>query len=78
MGADYGTSEEHQPLEDNGAGVAAMLEVARNYMMVTGLAGSHKRVHTVVFAAFDLNTREYVSTNSFLYYKLPPATLSFL
>lgn len=61
VGADYDTSLHHHPLEDNGAGVAALLEVARNYMAATGPQGDFTRSSTVIFVAFDLNTKEYVS-----------------
>lgn len=59
VGADYDTSLQHHPMEDNGAGVAAMLEVARNYMAATGPQGHYTRNSTVIFVAFDLNTKEY-------------------
>lgn len=81
LGADYDTSTEQSPLEDNGAGVAAMLEVARNYMLETGPEGSHRRVNTVVFVAFDLNTKEYVSSVTiprFLIPKFYPNLYAFL
>ncbi|KAK8381417.1 hypothetical protein O3P69_018473 [Scylla paramamosain] len=61
VGADYDTSLRHNPLEDNGAGVAAMLEVARNYMKETQPEGHFTRNRTVIFVAFDLNTKEYRS-----------------
>lgn len=62
VGADYGTSLVHSPLEDNGAGVAVMLEVARNFMEQMGSKGAFTQVKTVVFVGFDLNTKEYVSS----------------
>lgn len=61
VGADYDTALNRHPLEDNGAGVGAMLEVARNYMAATGPDGVFTRNSTVIFVAFDLNTQEYVS-----------------
>ncbi|XP_050709030.1 uncharacterized protein LOC126993904 [Eriocheir sinensis] len=59
VGADYDTALNRHPLEDNGAGVGAMLEVARNYMAATGPDGVFTRNSTVIFVAFDLNTQEY-------------------
>ncbi|XP_071521773.1 uncharacterized protein [Panulirus ornatus] len=59
VGADYGTSLVRSPLEDNGAGVAVMLEVARSFMEQMGPKGAFTQIKTVVFAAFDMNTREY-------------------
>ncbi|KAK3882331.1 hypothetical protein Pcinc_013281 [Petrolisthes cinctipes] len=64
VGADYDTSMEHHPLEDNGAGVGVMLETARNYMAATNPVSLDQpapfaALKTVIFVAFDLNTREY-------------------
>lgn len=64
VGADYDTSLQSNPLEDNGAGVAAMLEVARNYMEETEPWGHFTRNRTVIFVAFDLNTKEYRKDSS--------------
>lgn len=59
VGADYDTPLQSLPLEDNGAGVAALLEVARHYMHETGAEGSFERLNTVIFVAFDLNVKAY-------------------
>lgn len=75
VGADYDTTMEHHPLEDNGAGVGVMLETARNYMAATNPASTDQpapfaAVKTVIFVAFDLNTRKYVGfsiTYSFVF-----------
>ncbi|XP_063604919.1 uncharacterized protein LOC134780240 [Penaeus indicus] len=59
VGADYDTAPQSSPLEDNGAGVAALLEVARHFMHVTGANGLFQRLNTVIFVAFDLNVKAY-------------------
>nr|XP_045585458.1 uncharacterized protein LOC123747344 [Procambarus clarkii]XP_045585459.1 uncharacterized protein LOC123747344 [Procambarus clarkii] len=60
VGADYDSNLEQSPLENNGAGVAAMLEVAGSYMAAT--RQQYRRASTVLFVAFDLNTKEYENT----------------
>ncbi|XP_042882064.1 uncharacterized protein LOC122264248 [Penaeus japonicus] len=59
VGADYDTPLQSSPLEDNGAGVAALLEVARHFMHETARGGSFEQLNTVVFVAFDLNVKTY-------------------
>ncbi|KAK8744960.1 hypothetical protein OTU49_000371 [Cherax quadricarinatus] len=71
VGADYDSTLEESPLENNGAGVAALLEIARNYMRMTGPGELYRRVKTVLFVAFDLNTREYANAQSDFRYGLP-------
>ncbi|KAG7161919.1 uncharacterized protein LOC121874481 [Homarus americanus] len=61
VGADYDTTPQQSPLENNGGGVATMLEVARMYMNSTGPGRELKRRGTVLFVAFDLNTIEYAA-----------------
>ncbi|XP_042890145.1 uncharacterized protein LOC122265059 [Penaeus japonicus] len=61
VGADYDSGLQDSPLENNGAGVAALLEVARLYTQQTAAEGSFVQDRTVVFVAFDMNLKEYVS-----------------
>lgn len=59
VGADYDTGAHGSPLEDNGAGVAVLLEVARLFVQQTGVGGAFEQLGSVVFVAFDGNTKEY-------------------
>ncbi|XP_047481401.1 uncharacterized protein LOC125033740 isoform X2 [Penaeus chinensis] len=65
VGADYDTGVQDSPLEDNGAGVAALLEVARLFMQQTAVAGGFfERLSSVIFVTFDLNAKEYGSSQT--------------
>lgn len=59
IGADYDTNTKDNPMFNNGAGVAAMLETARMFMHNTHWSGEYMQNYTTVFVAFDLNTREH-------------------
>ncbi|XP_068244308.1 uncharacterized protein YfbL-like [Palaemon carinicauda] len=60
IGADVDTTvSQTSPLEDNGAGVAALLEIARNYTQQYYLNKNNNATGTVLFVAFDINTKEY-------------------
>lgn len=59
VGADYDTNGLDEPMFTNGAGVAAMLEVARLFMHNTRWTGLYWQNFTTIFVAFDLNTREH-------------------
>ncbi|XP_063598752.1 uncharacterized protein LOC134775233 isoform X2 [Penaeus indicus] len=65
VGADYDTGVHNSPLEDNGAGVTALLEVARLFMQQTAVVGgSFEQLSSVIFVAFDLNAKEYGSSQT--------------
>ncbi|XP_064098954.1 uncharacterized protein LOC135210087 [Macrobrachium nipponense] len=60
VGADFDTTvSQKSPLEDNGAGIAALLEVARLYMDQYHSNELNNVTGTVLFVAFDINTVEY-------------------
>ena len=61
VGADYDTMQAPpSAISNNGAGVASLIEIARVY---NGLIRTPDFAanYTVIFVAFDLNTREHVS-----------------
>ncbi|XP_066985722.1 uncharacterized protein [Macrobrachium rosenbergii] len=65
VGADFDTTvSQKSPLEDNGAGIAALLEIARLYMEQYHSDELHNVTGTVLFVAFDINTIEYEGKTS--------------
>jgi len=63
VGADYdstGTELNKQPLRNNGAGISLLIEAARAYEDSWRWKGWATN-YSVVFVAFDLNTREQVT-----------------
>ncbi|KAK4315691.1 hypothetical protein Pmani_013090 [Petrolisthes manimaculis] len=61
VGADYDTSGTDDPMYNNGAGIAVMLEAAYQFYFNTHWSGMYVLNYTTIFVAFDLNTREHVS-----------------
>lgn len=59
VGADYDTNGWDDPLYNNGAGLAAMLETARLFMHNSRWSGQYVQNFTTIFVAFDLNTKEH-------------------
>ncbi|XP_042234552.1 uncharacterized protein LOC121874480 [Homarus americanus] len=59
VGADYDTSGLKNPMFDNGAGVAALLETARLFTHNTRWSGVYTQNFTTIFVAYDLNTKEH-------------------
>lgn len=70
IGADYDT---HRPLcretddngcleyfQNNGVGVAAMLEIARLFDYNSRFSGEWRNDKTIIFVAFDINTKEHI------------------
>lgn len=60
VGADYDSSGIDDPMYNNGAGVAAMLEAAYHFYFNTHWSGMYVLNYTTIFVAFDLNTKEHV------------------
>ena len=60
VGADYATSMTGNHLQDNTGGVAILLETLSLFFHATAHGEYHLNA-TVIFVAFDLNTREMVS-----------------
>ncbi|XP_050709039.1 uncharacterized protein LOC126993907 isoform X3 [Eriocheir sinensis] len=59
VGADYDSNGLSDPLFYNGAGVAALLEVAHVYSFNTDWSGRFADNFTTIFVAFDINTKHY-------------------
>ncbi|KAK7047976.1 hypothetical protein SK128_013915, partial [Halocaridina rubra] len=59
VGADYDTNGVDNPLFNNGAGVAVLLETVRLFMYNVRWSQAFRQNFTTVFVAFDLNTREH-------------------
>lgn len=57
VGADYDSNGVDDPLFHNGAGVAALLEVARAYSINERWSGRYVANYTTIFVAFDINTK---------------------
>lgn len=62
VGADYDSDGTSDPMFYNGAGVAALLEVARLYAFNEGWSGRLVANYTTIFVAFDINTKLYESS----------------
>ncbi|XP_045168396.2 uncharacterized protein YfbL-like isoform X1 [Mercenaria mercenaria] len=70
LGAHYDTVKNTKGVDDNGAGVAAMLEVARQ--LGSQNKQGVKRNNTVIFASFDLEEYEYIGSEVFIVQWLNP------
>ncbi|KAG0712201.1 hypothetical protein GWK47_019011 [Chionoecetes opilio] len=57
VGADYDSNGVSDPMFRNGAGLAALLEVARLYTVNEAWSGRYAANYTTVFVAFDINTK---------------------
>ncbi|XP_060599515.1 uncharacterized protein YfbL-like [Ruditapes philippinarum] len=70
LGAHYNTVQHTKGVDDNGAGVAAMLEVAKQ------LTGQNKqgvtRKNTIIFVSFDLEEERYIGSEVFIQNWLNP------
>lgn len=63
VGADYDSNGISDPLFYNGAGLAALLEIAHVYCFNVDWSGRFDPNFTTVFVAFDINSKHYqVST----------------
>lgn len=59
VGADYDSNGIDDPLFQNGAGVAALLEVARTYSVNERWSGLYVANYTTIFVALDINSKLY-------------------
>ncbi|XP_060603516.1 uncharacterized protein YfbL-like isoform X2 [Ruditapes philippinarum] len=70
LGAHFDTVQHTKGVDDNGAGVAAMLEVAKQ------LTGQNKqgvtRKNTIIFVSFDLEEEGYIGSEVFIQHWLNP------
>lgn len=59
VGADYDTNGIDNPLFNNGAGMAVLLETARLFAYNVKWSQNFSQAFTTIFVAFDLNTKEH-------------------
>lgn len=64
LGAHYDTTQNTKGVDDNGSGVAAMLEVSRQ--LGSENKKGMKRKNTVMFVAFDLGEYNYIGSHIFI------------
>ena len=68
IAADYDTPISGDPFKNNAGGVAVLLETSRLFKQ-TVKSPTTKLDQTVIFVAFDLNTKEYVRILSWIILK---------